>query len=361
MKIEYVINRGRIITVDIQNNTIEVNGYASFEKGQKLEAFAYNLEQPDINDVVVKVTHCGVCVSDLDCIDDAFGWSKYPFIPGHEVVGEVVSFGSGIVHLTLGQRVGIGPTRSSCMNCEVCNVGFEQLCADSIATLQPGEHGGFADHICISGEWVIPIPDELDSVSAAPLMCAGVTAFTPLRLHTTSQMKVGVVGIGGLGHLSVQFAAKMGNEVTAFAANPTEEDIKSFKKLGAKNVVNFADYEAMGLAKASQDFIFSTIYGGDVGIKQFVRLLKPLGKICTVGAAMEPMGFPAANLVFGQKSIMGSTSGGRGHTMEMLEFATRHGIKPQVETMKMSQCNEAIDKVRKQQVCYRMVLINDSV
>lgn len=339
--------------------SIEVNGYASFGKTQKLEPFKYNLEKPGVHEVVVKITHCGVCVSDLDCMDDAFGWSKYPFIPGHEIVGEVVSFGAGVCHLTLGQRVGIGPTRSSCMSCDVCNVGFEQLCADSIATLQPGEHGGFADHICISGEWVIPIPDDLDSVSAAPLMCAGVTAFTPLRVYTTSQMKVGVVGIGGLGHLSVQFAAKMGNEVTAFAANPTKEHIKSFKRLGAKNVVNFLDYEAMGEAKSSQDFIFSTIYGGDVGIKQFVRLLKPLGKICTVGAAMEPMDFPAANLVFGQKSIMGSTSGGREHTKEMLIFAARHGIKPQVETMKMSQCNEAIDRVRKQQVHYRMVLIND--
>ena len=341
------------------NSAIEVNGYASFKKGEELKPFGYSLDRLGTDDVAVKVTHCGVCVSDLDCMDDAFGWSKYPFIPGHEVVGEVVSFGSGVKHLTVGQRVGIGPTRSSCMNCEVCNVGFEQLCDDSIATLQPGEHGGFADHICISSEWVIPVPDALDSVSAAPLMCAGVTAFTPLRLYTTSQMKVGVVGIGGLGHLSVQFAAKMGNEVTALAANPTAEDIESFKKLGATNVVDFADYDAMGKAKSSLDFIFSTIYGGDVGIKQFVRLLKPLGKICTVGAAMEPMGFPAANLVFGQKSIMGSTSGGREHTREMLEFSARHGIKPYTETMSMSQCNEAIEKVRKQQVRYRMVLIND--
>jgi len=347
------------IKMSSEQSNIAVRGFASYKKGQDLEPFAYEMGEIGTDQVVVKVTHCGICVSDLDCMDDAFGWSKYPFIPGHEVVGEVCAFGSGVKHLKIGQRVGVGPNRSSCMNCVECNNGFEQLCDDAIATLQPGEHGGFADHISISGEWIIPVPDNLDSVSAAPLMCAGVTAFTPLRLYTTSLMKVGVVGIGGLGHLAVQFASKMGNEVTAFASNPSEEDIAAFKELGASHVVNFSDYEAMGAAGNSQDFIFSTIYGGDVGLKQFVRILKPRGRLCAVGAAMEPMNFAASRLVFGQKSIMGSASGGREHTREMLEFSSRHGIKPFTETMKMSECNEAIQKVRKREVRYRMVLIND--
>ncbi|MEH6519381.1 MAG: NAD(P)-dependent alcohol dehydrogenase [Halioglobus sp.] len=339
--------------------SIAVKGYAAFDKEQELKPFEYTMDNIGSLQVVVKVTHCGVCYSDIDCIDDAFGWSKYPFIPGHEVVGEVVAMGANVGHLQLGQRVGIGPNRSSCMNCVECNNGFEQLCEKAIATLQPGEHGGFADHICISSEWVIPVPDNLDSISAAPLMCAGVTAFTPLRLYTNSLMNVGVVGVGGLGHLSVQFAAAMGNEVTAFVANPTADDITAYKSLGATHVVNFANREDMGPAASTQDFIFSTIYGGDVGLKPFIRVLKPRGRLCVVGAAMEPMDFPAARLVFGQKSIMGSTSGGREHTREMLEFAGKHGIKPITETMKMSEVNAAIDKVKKQQVHFRMVLIND--
>lgn len=323
-----------------------------------MEPFEYTLDNIGSHQVVVKVTHCGVCYSDVDCIDDSFGWSKYPFIPGHEVVGEVVAMGESIEHLRIGQRVGIGPNRSSCMNCVECNNGFEQLCDEAVATLQPGEHGGFADHICISGEWIIPVPDQLDSVSAAPLMCAGVTAFTPLRLYTNSQMRVGIVGIGGLGHLAVQFAAKMGNEVTAFAANPTPEQIAWFKELGADRVVDFVDREAMDAVRNSQDFVFSTIYGAEQGLKPFIRILRARGRLCIVGAAMEA-DFPVARLVFGQKSIIGSTSGGREHTREMLEFAGRHGIRPITETMKMSQVNEAIERVKNQQVRFRMVLEND--
>ncbi len=338
---------------------IPVKGYAAYDNTNPLKPYEYSMDNLETQDVVVKVLCCGVCASDIDSIDNQFGWTQYPFIPGHEVIGEVVAFGDGVSHLEIGQRVGIGPYRSSCMNCHECNSGLEQLCEDALMTLQPGENGGFADHISIKSEWVIPIPDKLDPLAAAPLMCAGVTAFTPLRLYTTPYMKVGVVGIGGLGHLSVQFAAAMGCEVTAFAADPSEEDVESFKKLGATHVVNFANRDELRAAKSSQDFIFSTIYGGDVGLKHFVRVLRPMGRLVVVGAAMQPMDFPAPHLIIGQKAIQGSSSGGREHTREMLEFATRHGIKPIIEVMKMSECNQAIERVKKGQARFRIVLEND--
>lgn len=338
---------------------IPVKGYAAYDNSSPLRDYEYTMETVDTQDVVIKVLCCGLCASDIDSIDDAFGWTEYPFIPGHEVIGEVVAFGNGVKHLEIGQRVGVGPYRHSCMNCEECNSGYEQLCPDAVLTLSPGEQGGFADHISIKSEWVIPLPDGMDPLIAAPLMCAGVTAYTPLKTHTTPSMKVGVVGVGGLGHLSVQFAAAMGCEVTAFAANPTESDIASFRELGAHHVVNFADRDELRAAGSSQNFVFSTIYGGDVGLKHFVRVLKPRGKLCVVGAAMQPMDFPAPHLIIGQKAITGSSSGGREHTRDMLRFSARHNIKPIIEVMKMSECNEAVARVKAGKARFRIVLEND--
>ncbi len=336
---------------------LTVRGFAPLEAEGTLRSFSYEVGELAETDVLVAVTHCGICFSDIDCIDNALGYHRFPFVPGHEVIGTVRAVGSRVRHLDVGQRVGVGPNARSCMVCEACRNGHEQLCPTGQLTLLPGLNGGFADHLVAGGEWTFPIPDGLDSAHAAPLMCAGVTTFAPLRRHVTSpMMRVGVIGIGGLGHLGLQFASRMGVEVTALAANTGPADDALYRALGAHHVVNITDAGAMRTEHGRYDVLLSTIHGKTTTVKHFVRLLRPNGKLVVVGAAMQPLDMPAAHLVLGQTSIIGSASGSRRDLVDMLEFATRHGIVPMIETIPMSDVNLGIAKVREGLPRFRVVL-----
>jgi len=263
--------------------------------------------------------------------------------------------GSSVKHLKAGQRVGIGWQCGSCMTCECCLSGRENLCAESSGTCL-GNHGGFAKAIVVDSRFAFALPEALASESAAPLLCGGITVFAPLlHFNIRPEMKVGVIGIGGLGHLALQFYRAWGCEVTAFSSNPDKE--KEAKELGAHHMVPSRDPEALKARAGTLDFIANTV-PGDIDWESYLNILRPDGRLCILGVPSSPVTIPAFPLIVGRKSLSGSPIGGRADIETMLAFAARHGIQAKTETFAMDQVNPALDKVRQGQARYRVVLTN---
>lgn len=332
-----------------------VKCYAARAARQQLEPFQYEPETLAPWDVELKITHCGICHSDLHLIDDDWDMSEYPLVPGHEIVGVVNAVGTNVKHLSHGQRIGVGWQKATCLNCEFCFRGEENLCPEGQATCM-GHYGGFAESIRVDSRFAFPIPEKLASENAAPLLCGGVTVYSPLRRYgVRAHMKVGVVGIGGLGHLAVQFANAFGCEVTAFSSTPEKE--AEARNLGAHRFILSSDAKAMDDAANSLDFILSTVFV-NLNWETYLNILRPNGKLCVVGASATPMTIPAFPLLVGQKTICGSVIGGRALIQEMLEFSARHGIEARTEVLPLSEVNAAIEKLRNGQARYRLVLRN---
>lgn len=332
-----------------------IKGYAAKDAGQKLDNFEYKPEELGPDDIEVAITHCGICHSDLHLIDNDWQMSQYPLLPGHEIIGTVTAAGPGVTHLQIGQRVGIGWQRSACLKCEQCLEGDDNLCPESQATCV-GHHGGFAQSIRTDSRFAFPIPDRLSSENAAPLLCAGITVYSPLKnFGVKPSMKIGVIGIGGLGHLALQFARAFGCEVTAFSTSPEKE--AEAKGFGAHHFVNSKDQAQMEKVVGKFDFIISTVFA-DLDWTMFMNLLKPKGNLCFVGAASNPISIPVFSLIMGQRSISGSPIGSRSVMNEMLQFAARHDIKAKTEVLPMAEVNTALQKVRDNKARYRMVLVN---
>lgn len=336
---------------------MNINAYAALAEKQTLQLFQYDPKSLGPYDVEVKISHCGICHSDIHLIDNDWGSSEYPLVPGHEIVGEITETGPRVRHLETGQRVGIGWQRSACLTCEFCERGEENLCARSQSTcVRDGNYGGFADFIRSDSRFVFPIPDSLESADVGPLLCGGITVYSPLRRYSVDPtMRVGVMGIGGLGHMALQFARAFGCEVTAFSTTPEKE--AEAKLFGAHHFVCSTDSAAMESATDSLDFIISTLYV-DLDWATYLNILRRNGKLCVVGASRHAISAPFNPLLVGQKSICGSVIGGRAVMREMLQFAERHGIHAKTELAPMSEVNAAVEKVRKGQARYRMVVKN---
>lgn len=329
--------------------------YAVKKPKGKLESFQYDPKPLARHEVEVQITHCGICHSDVHLIDDDWSITDYPFVPGHEIVGTVQALGADVRGLSKGRRVGIGWQRSACLRCEYCIRGFENLCPRMNATCV-GNHGGFAESIHLDARFAFPLPENLDSECAAPLLCGGVTVYSPLvHYKVRPSMKVGVIGIGGLGHLALQFASAMGCEVTAFSSTPKKES--EARGLGARHFVLDDDSQTLEKVASTQDFILSTV-AADLNWESYVDVLRPGGKLCFLGVPKEPIKISAFSLIVGQNSICGSPIGSRTDVREMLDFAARHDVKACTEPMPMSQVNAGIEKIRDNQVRYRVVLKN---
>eukprot|EP01137_Pigoraptor_chileana_P004175 Opistho-2@45546 len=269
------------------------DAYALVEVGKPLQLVTLDLPALKATEVRVEVTHCGICRSDVDFIDNKYGPVPLPLVAGHEVVGIVREVGALVKHIHVGHRVGVGPLRSSCADCSWCASGRDNLCATKELTIANGNKGGFAKWIQLDSHYTFPIPDALSSEAAAPLLCAGVTVYYPIVRHTTPDMTVGILGIGGLGHLGVRFAAKRGNKVVAFSTSPSKE--KEAKHFGAHSFVNIKDPQQMAGAAKSLDFLLSTV-DANINWMEYLQLMKPDGKICVVGASMGPINIPAGLL-----------------------------------------------------------------
>jgi uncharacterized zinc-type alcohol dehydrogenase-like protein len=333
----------------------QIQGLAAHAAGAELLPFRYDPGELGIHEVEIGITHCGICHSDLHLISNDWGMSQYPFIPGHEIIGSVTAVGSQVQSLKTGQRVGLGWQSNSCGVCEWCTRGLENLCASSEATCVH-RHGGYASRVRANARFVVKIPDALLSEQAAPLLCGGITVYNPMRdngVNPTS--RVGVVGIGGLGHLAIQFARVFGAEVTAFSTSAAKEE--EARALGAHHFVNTRESKAMKEVAGTHDFILTTANADqDWGV--YIQSLRPTGTLCFVGVPPSPVSVQAFPLIAGIRSITGSPIGSPHRIREMLDVAARHNVKATTESFPMAKANEAIEKVKKNKVRYRAVLAN---
>ena len=317
--------------------------------------FRYDPGKLGPREVEISISHCGICHSYLHLIANDWGISQFPFIPGHEIVGTVQDLGPDVHSLEVGQRVGLGWQSNSCGDCEWCTRGMENLCPAAEATCVH-RNGGYADRVRANARFVVPIPDALESPHAAPLLCGGITVYNPLRTHGINpSSRVGIVGIGGLGHIAIQFARVFGAEVTAFSTSATKEE--EVRALGAHHFVNTRETKAMKEIAQSQDFILSTV-NADLDWSVFISALRPTGVLCFVGVPPSPVSTSVFPLITGVRSITGNPTGSPSRLREMLDVAARHGVKAQIEAFPMDKANAAIDKVKKNKVRYRAVLAN---
>jgi len=335
-----------------------VQAWAAQTAKGKLEAFQYDPGPLGPEEVDIQVEYCGICHSDLSMLDNDWGITTYPFVPGHEAIGKVTALGEIAEKkgLKIGQRVGVGWNVYSCLHCEHCLNGEHELCT----TVQPtivGHHGAFAQQVRSHWVWAVPIPDGVDPSSAGPLLCGGITVFSPLLdRHILPVHKVGVFGIGGLGHMALKFLKAWGCEVTAFSSSPKKHD--EAKSFGATHTASSTDKEEMKKLAGTLDFI---IIAANVSLDwdSIIALLKPTGKLHFVGAVLEPIPVHAMSLILGKKSIAGSPTGSRSEIDQMLRFAAQHGISPKVEHFPMSKVNDAMDHLRAGKANYRIVLDSD--
>lgn len=331
----------------------KVNAYAASEAGGTLETFQYDLPTLGNEEVDIKVHYCGVCHSDLSMLHNEWGMTAFPFVPGHEIVGEVQAVGSEVKGLKVGDKVGMGWYSASCMHCNQCMDGKQHLCGSAEGTII-GRHGGFADTVRGHWSWTTLLPEGIDMAKAGPLFCGGITVFNPIVLSGVQPTdKVGVIGIGGLGHLALKFLKAWGCEVTAFTSN--KDKTEALKKMGAHNVVDSTDSDALEAIAGSLDFILNTT-NVKLDWNAFLTTLAPQGKLHTVGAVLEPMEIPAFSLISGEKSVGGSPLGSIALTRKMLEFCVRHDIYPTVEEFKMGDVNAALAHLEAGKARFRVVL-----
>lgn len=340
----------------LEHDTMQkVACYAADAKGQELHPFHFIPRMLGPYDIEVDITHCGICHSDIHLIDNDWGNSVFPLIPGHEIIGTIKAKGDAVEEFEVGQRVGIGWQRSSCQHCEWCHQGEENLCLQQEATCI-GHPGGFASKIFADSRFAFLIPDELLSEHAAPLLCGGATVFSPFIEHNIKPTdKVGVIGVGGLGHLAIQFASAFGCEVTVFSHSAEKKE--EAMRLGADHFCATNDHRELMKHANTLDFILCTI-SHPINWVDYLNVLRPKGVICIVGAQSKSIEIPFFSILVGRKTVCGSNIASCPDIRKMLHFAAQHGIKAQVEVFSMDKVNEAIQKVRDGKVRYRAVLKN---
>ena len=326
-----------------------IKSYAAKEAGADLSLWEYDAGELQPEDVEVEVEYCGICHSDL---------SSYPLVAGHEVIGRVAALGSAAQDkgLKIGQKVGIGWTARSCGHCDACISGNQINCLEgSVPTIL--NRGGFANKLRADWQWVIPLPESIDLASAGPMLCGGITVFKPLLTHhVTATSRVGVIGIGGLGHIAIKLLRAMGAEVTAFSSNPAKE--QEVLAMGADRVVNSRDPEALKALAGQFDLIINTV-AVDLDWQPYFEALAYGGNFHTVGAVMKPFPVPAFTLIGGDRSISGSATGNPSELRTLMKFAGRSKVAPTTELFPMSQINEALKHVREGKARYRAVLKAD--
>jgi uncharacterized zinc-type alcohol dehydrogenase-like protein len=335
-----------------------IRAWAAQEAGGPLEPFGYDPGQLGPEDVEIEVEHCGVCHSDLSMLDNEWGITAYPFVPGHEAIGRVAALGpiAATKGLQIGQRVGVGWNVRSCQHCAACIRGDFHLCASVQATIV-GHHGAFADRVRAHWVWSIPIPAALAAQNAGPLLCGGITVFAPLlQLHVPPTARVAVFGIGGLGHMALMFTNAWGCDVTAFTSSPNK--VQEALSFGAHHAASSRSDADMRRLAGSFDFVFITA-NARLDWDAVIALLAPGGRLHFLGAVLEPVPVQVMSLIMGQRAISASPTGSRAQIDTMLRFATHHHVAPKVEHFPMRRVNEAMDHLRAGKASYRIVLDAD--
>lgn len=332
-----------------------VQAYAAHQAGGELKPFEFQLADLKTDEVDIDIQYCGICHSDLSMLNNDWRMTAYPFVGGHEIVGKVINKGTHVKHLEVGQTVGVGWNAFACLTCDQCMSGNHVFCPSIQATIV-GRHGGFADKVRVQAAWALPIPEGIDLSAAGPLFCGGITVFSPLVIHNITPLhSVGVVGIGGLGHMALAFLKHWGCEVTAFSTSPSKE--AEARQLGAHHFVPTHDKDSLKKLRGRFDMILDTV-NVPLNWNAYIGMLKPNGVLHIVGAAGE-VNARIGLLMGGRRSISASPTGSP-HTMtEMLKFTARHNIRPVVEMYKFSEINEAMEHLKAGKARYRVVLERD--
>ena len=341
----------------------QVRGYAAFSAQQPLGLFRFDRRSLREDDVAIEIQYCGVCHSDLHNARNDWGNAKYPMVPGHEIIGRVVQVGASVTRFQVGDAVGVGCMVDSCGRCASCTRGLEQYCENQATYTYNGvdprdgstTYGGYSERIVVSQEFVLRVPDTLDLAGAAPLLCAGITTWSPLRhWKVGSGSRVGVVGLGGLGHMALKLAKALGAEVTLFTRSPGKED--DARRLGADRIVLSIDPAAMSANMGRFDLIIDTVpYVHDVN--PYVPTLATDGTLVLVGylGPLDPM-LNTAPLVMNRKAVAGSLIGGIAETQELLDFCAGHGITADVERIRIQDIDQAFERMLRSDVKYRFVI-----
>ncbi|WP_396588626.1 NAD(P)-dependent alcohol dehydrogenase [Bermanella sp. R86510] len=330
-----------------------IQAYAADKAKGELKPFEYDPGELGSQQIEIDVHYCGVCHSDISMLDNEWGFSQYPFVPGHEVAGIVSQVGSEVSHVKVGDRVGLGWHSAYCNHCGSCMSGDHNLCGSAEMTIV-GRHGGFADKVRAQSTSVIKLPDSIEMADAGPLFCGGVTVYNPMKqFDLKPTAKVAVIGIGGLGHMALQFLNAWGCEVTAFTS--TEAKQKEALALGAHKTLNSRDDSELEKAAGQFDMIISTV-NVSLNWEAYINTLSPKGRLHFVGAVLEPIQVGIFPMMMAQRSISASPVGSPATISQMLEFAARHLIKPQIELFSKDKINDAIDHVREGKARYRAVI-----
>jgi alcohol dehydrogenase (NADP+) len=334
--------------------------YAAQSETSPLEPSTIERREPGAKDILIEILYCGVCHTDIHFARNEWGNSVYPMVPGHEIVGRVVRTGAGVTRHRVGDTVGVGCLVDSCRTCDSCRNHEEQYCANGLTATYnwPDKYGGvtyggYSTHIVVDEEFVVRVPESLSLDAAAPLLCAGITTYSPLkRFKVGPGTKLGIVGMGGLGHMAVKFARAMGAHTTVLSHSPSKE--QDALSLGADEFIATNDPAVFEAHAGRFDILFDTV-SAEHDLNQYLNLLKLGGQLVLLGMP-NPTPVSAFPLVFGRRSISGSLIGGIAETQEMLDFCAEHGITCDIEVISMSEINEAYDRMMRSDVRYRFVI-----
>lgn len=337
-------------------------GYAAHSHHTPLTSFSFERRELTVEDVQIDILYCGVCHTDIHLVRNDWGMTTFPIVPGHEIVGRVTGIGSQVSKFKIGDLVGVGCMVDSCGECPECRDNLEQFCNQVIFTYNSVDkfmggmtYGGYSKLIVVNQQFVLRISEQLNPAAVAPLLCAGITTYSPLRHWNIGKGdKVGIVGLGGLGHMGIKFAHAFGAEVVLFTTSPNK--VEDAKRLGADSVVISKDSNAMNAHLGSFHFILNTV-AAPHDLNAYTTLLKRDGTLCLVGLPAQAHPSPTvANLIFKRRSIAGSLIGGIQETQEMLDFCAKHAITADIEIIAMQQINEAYERMLKSDVKYRFVI-----
>jgi len=359
------LQASRIAVSGEKTPTISALGYAAHSATEKLVPFSFERREPRPQDVAVDILYCGICHSDIHTARSEWEGTLYPCIPGHEIVGRVNAVGSEVTRFKSGDLVGVGCLVDSCRECDSCHDGLEQYCENGWTGTYNSEDkiggtshahtlGGYSNKITVDERFVLRVPENLDLAAVAPLLCAGITTYSPLKHWNVGPgQKVGVIGLGGLGHMGVKFAHAMGSQVVMITTSPKKGE--DAKKLGANDVLLSTDEAAMLEAQNSFDFLLNTIPVGH-DVNPYMALLKRDGTMTVVGAVEALTKVSGIPFIFKRRSMAGSLIGGLPETQEMLDFCGQHNITCDIETIAIQDVNTAYERTVKGDVKYRFVI-----
>ena len=341
---------------------ISTKAYAAPAAASKLESYNFERRDPGPHDVLIDILYCGVCHTDIHFINNDWGFSIFPMVPGHEIVGRVAAVGSHVTKFKTGDMAGVGCLVDSCRECDYCNEGLEQYCQGGNVFTYSGiekdgktvTQGGYSNKIVVEERFVLKVSEKLSPAHAAPLLCAGITTYSPLRHWKVGKgHKIGIIGLGGLGHMAIKFAASFGAEVTVLSTSPNKKE--DALKLGAHNFIVTKDEEQVKLVANTFDFILDTLSASH-DYNMYVSMLKVDGTLICLGLPPEPITVPAFNLVFTRKCVAGSLIGGLPETQEMLDYCAANNIVSDIEVIPIQKIQEAYERMLMNDIKYRFVI-----